>query len=138
MKLKLTELLIFFSVVLGTCRADKIILQNGNTIKGTVLQTNSEGLLLQCDYGTVNYELSIVKEIQWETPSIQTPEEDRTQTTMALPSWRPIIFQLSKQPWSHDLQQIPATVIDKGILKNVPYISFRCGDDYECNVLNST
>ena len=25
-------------------------------------------------------------------------------------------------------------MIDKGVLKNVPYISFRCGDDYECNV----
>src|SRR5207249_3122550 len=31
------------------------------------------------------------------------------------------------------LEQIPATVIDKGILKNVPYLSHRSGD-YEFNV----
>src|SRR5258708_6978135 len=31
------------------------------------------------------------------------------------------------------IQKIPATVIDKGILKDVPYQSFKCGD-YELNI----
>lgn len=31
------------------------------------------------------------------------------------------------------LVQIPATVIDKGVLRNVPYKSYRAGD-YEVNV----
>jgi len=39
----------------------------------------------------------------------------------------------SKQVWATSIQQIPATVIDRGILKNVPYQSFKCGD-YELNI----
>ena len=33
-----------------------------------------------------------------------------------------------------DFQQIPATVIDNGVLRNVPYKSFRAGQDYEINI----
>jgi hypothetical protein len=35
--------------------------------------------------------------------------------------------------WGSEWQQIPATVIDNGVLKHVPYQSFRSGD-YELNV----
>jgi hypothetical protein len=38
-----------------------------------------------------------------------------------------------RQLWAGGLQQIPATVIDKGVLRYVPYQSFRAGD-YELNV----
>jgi hypothetical protein len=55
-------------------------------------------------------------------------------TTNRIPDFRTTIFLLSQQPWATNLEQIPATVIDKGILRNVPYISFRCGTDYEVNV----
>jgi hypothetical protein len=32
------------------------------------------------------------------------------------------------------LRQIPATVIDTGVMRHVPYQSYRCGEDYELNV----
>jgi hypothetical protein len=38
------------------------------------------------------------------------------------------------EPWAFDFQQIPATVIDNGVLRNVPYKSFRAGHDYEINI----
>ncbi len=37
------------------------------------------------------------------------------------------------RPWAKDLRQIPSTVIDKGVLRHVPYTSYRAGD-YELNV----
>lgn len=37
------------------------------------------------------------------------------------------------QSWGGNLQQIPSTVIDKGVLRDVPYSSLRSGD-YEVNV----
>ena len=40
---------------------------------------------------------------------------------------------LSVKPWAKDLKQIPSTVIDKGVLRNVPYTSYRSGE-YELNV----
>ncbi len=37
------------------------------------------------------------------------------------------------RPWARDLKQIPSTVIDKGVLRHVPYTSYRAGE-YELNV----
>lgn len=37
------------------------------------------------------------------------------------------------KPWARDLKQIPSTVIDKGVLRHVPYTSYRAGD-FEVNV----
>jgi hypothetical protein len=35
---------------------------------------------------------------------------------------------LSVKPWAKNLKQIPSTVIDKGVLKAVPYTSYRAGE----------
>lgn len=40
---------------------------------------------------------------------------------------------LSVKPFAKGLKQIPSTVIDKGVLKNVPYTSYRAGE-YELNI----
>ncbi len=37
------------------------------------------------------------------------------------------------QAWAKDFKQIPSTVIDVGVLRNVPYTSYRAGE-YELNV----
>src|SRR5687768_16478196 len=36
-------------------------------------------------------------------------------------------------PWGKTLAHIPSTVIDKGVLRNIPYLSYRAGD-YELNI----
>jgi hypothetical protein len=41
---------------------------------------------------------------------------------------------VSVKPWAKDFKQIPSTVIDKGVLKNVPYTSYRAAKEYELNV----
>lgn len=41
---------------------------------------------------------------------------------------------MSVKPWAKNLRQIPSTVIDKGVLRNVPYTSYRAGGEYELNV----
>ncbi len=50
-----------------------------------------------------------------------------------LPSSDQVSSMLSQEPWLSGLDQIPATVIDKGVMKYVPYRSFRSGD-FELNV----
>ncbi|MGD0059679.1 MAG: hypothetical protein ABSD58_09710 [Verrucomicrobiia bacterium] len=57
-------------------------------------------------------------------------EED---SRLGFPKSSEIAVLLGKQPWISGLRQIPATVIDKGIMRNVPYLSFQSGD-YELNV----
>lgn len=51
----------------------------------------------------------------------------------ALPSRTRCRQTLSVKPWAKDLKQIPSTVIDKGVLKHVPYTSYRAGE-YELNI----
>lgn len=59
-------------------------------------------------------------------PQAQAPERP-------LPNRTRCRQTLSVKPWAKDLKQIPSTVIDKGVLKNVPYTSYRAGE-YELNV----
>jgi hypothetical protein len=55
--------------------------------------------------------------------------------TNGIPHWGVIISHLAKSSWAHDLKQILATVIDSGIFKDVPYVSFRCATSgYEVNI----
>jgi hypothetical protein len=52
-----------------------------------------------------------------------------------IPDWAQIVTQLANTGWSQGLKQVPATMIETGIWKNVPYVSFRCrSDGYEVNI----
>jgi hypothetical protein len=109
--------------------ADTLVLSTGPTISGTVLQTNNDDILLLTDYAAFNFSKSNTKEIKIErAETAQSLNADR------IPDFRKVVLLLSKQSWATNLTPIPATVIDKGILRNVPYSSFQCGEDYEINV----
>jgi len=110
----------------GTLRADVVILQYGNIVTGQVLQQDDDGVQIQTKTGTVRYPTSMVKEVR---------REDAELSTGRIPSWVTIISQLTTNEWAHEIKQIPATVIDNGSLRNVPYISFRCNTGgYEINI----
>jgi hypothetical protein len=51
-----------------------------------------------------------------------------------LPSLEKALAGLTASGFREEVNQIPATVIDTGILKYVPYLSYRAGDDRELNV----
>ncbi len=56
-----------------------------------------------------------------------------TDSGQRLPDWEKCFDAASKKPWGTTIRPIPATVIDVGILRFVPYKSFRAGT-YELNV----
>jgi len=109
--------------------ADTLVFATGRTLTGTVVKTNGDDLLVMMDYGTFNFSRANIKEIRTEQVEIV-----ELQNTNRLPPFKVLLPLLAKQGWSTDLRQIPATVIDKGMLRNVPYVSFRCGGDYEVNI----
>lgn len=111
-------------------QADVIIRTDGSVITGNVLQQDSSGVLVQMSYGTFRYRLSLIKDVRKENVAAPTGSSDQR-----IPNWAKIISALATNTWAHELKQIPATVIDNGVLENVPYISFRCNSDgYEINV----
>jgi hypothetical protein len=109
--------------------ADTLVFSTGHTVSGTVIQTNGDDLLVLTPYAAYNFSRSNIKEIKTEPAGAA-----RSAVGNAFPDFHQTILFLSKQSWATNLTPIPATVIDKGILRNVPYSSFRCGEDYEINI----
>jgi hypothetical protein len=125
----LTSLSIANPLIVPWARADTLTLLGNDSVSGAVLRTNGDSILFLTDYGTMDYERSMITGIKID-PSETKPIIGK----FGLPSARNLILLLNKAPWAETLQQIPATVIDNGVLKNVPYISFRCGANYEVNI----
>ncbi|MCX6915137.1 MAG: hypothetical protein NT167_19175 [Verrucomicrobia bacterium] len=109
--------------------ADTIVLSTGRTLTGTAVRTNGDDVLLVMDYGAFNFSREFIKKIQ--TEEIEAAE---LHNTNRLASFKTVVLILARQAWASDLRPIPATVIDKGMLRSVPYQCFRCGDDYEVNI----
>ena len=123
-------LCLFAFVILSHCPtlADTVVFADGTKIDGIILRTNTAELLILNDYGTVNWPRATVRNITL------VPESRSLQSADRLANFKHALFSLSKQPWATDLKQVPATVINEGIMRHVPYLSFRCGSNYEVNV----
>lgn len=110
--------------------ADVVVLNSGHVESGKVLRNTGDEIFIQLDYGTISYPKSMVKEIKLDAGT-----QDQSASTNFLPGWTAVIANLVKESWSTSLKQIPATVIDEGILRHVPYLSFQCaGGQYELNI----
>jgi hypothetical protein len=126
---RLAFLLVFVLLGEHLVFSDTLVFESGRTVTGTVLQTNDVNVLMLTDSGALNYARVIIAEIK-----LDRAEELDAHGTNRIPNYRTALLCLSRQPWATDLKQIPATVIDKGILRNVPYVSYRCGELYEVNI----
>ncbi|MCX6924482.1 MAG: hypothetical protein NT154_14890, partial [Verrucomicrobia bacterium] len=109
--------------------AETLVLKSGSTIDGTIIGTNESHYVLLTDFAVYSFAKTSLREIKQQvTPITETKRSGR------LPDFRSTVLALIKQSWGANVKQIPATVIDKGVLRNVPYVSLRCSDDYEVNI----
>ncbi len=105
-----------------------IELASGSSLECTTLQSDSDNL-------TVLYGTSVLRIARPRITSVHDVIGSKPPPpTSRLPDYRTVIVTTAVQTWASGLQQIPATVIDNGVLRNVPYKSFRAGRDYEVNV----
>lgn len=111
----------------STAAADVIKLTNGGTLVGIVLRDSKGTVLLQMKYATLTLGRSEIISIE------KTGEPIPGSSGMRLARWDNCIRDVVARPWAARIEQVPATVIDKGVLKNVPYISHRAGS-YELNI----
>jgi hypothetical protein len=68
-----------------------------------------------------------------ERPLPPNPDDIRNNPADRLADLEKCLKVAARQAWAIGLKQVPATVIDQGLLRHVPYFSFRAGD-YEVNV----
>lgn len=117
--------------------ADKIIFQSGRVMVGQVIQKDDQHVVIRLDHGITTIPASMVQSIEISPPVVlqkpkasSVPEPARPR----IPTWDTMTAALAKQKWATNLMPIPATVIDRGQMRYVPYNSYRCGDDYEVNI----
>lgn len=110
--------------------ADVVILQSGAVITGTILQQDANGVLLQMQYGTYRYPLAWIKDVKKEAAA--APHVSNNGQT--IPDWAQIVTLLANNSWAPELKQVPAAMIETGMWKNVPYVSFRSASGYELNI----
>jgi hypothetical protein len=122
--------------------ADKITLQSGRVVEGQILQENASNFTVRLDHGVMTIPASMVREVDktpppaLAKPAVPSSLSPAARATPAqhIPAWDALTTALATQRWATNLMQIPATVIDKGQMRAVPYTSYRCGEDYEVNV----
>jgi hypothetical protein len=99
-------------------------LKNGEKIEGTVLQNGDGGSTMQLTYGTVTVTTGDIASVESSSPA-PTPAAGNGR----LAKWDRCLHSLvSMQPPLPQISPVAATVIDRGIFRNVPYFSHRFGD----------
>jgi hypothetical protein len=110
--------------------ADTIHLKSGRQIENCVIvQKNETDVVFTLGYGTVTIPAAEIKSI--EPKLVDFIDADKPPR---VPREVTIVTAVAKQPWATNFRQIPATVVDKGVLAHVPYFSYQCGNGYELNI----
>jgi hypothetical protein len=102
-------------------------LKNGQKIEGTLLSDQNGHSVVQVGYGSVTVTSGEVASVE-KTGAAPAPVPGEGR----LARWD-LCLHVAVSCWSPALTQVPATVIDLGVLKNVPYLSHRAGE-FELNI----
>ncbi len=101
-------------------------------VRGMILRNSVTSVLLQKEFHEVEYPKSEIVRI------IDQPDDPTNFTAVfrkgSLPPWRVIANDLRTNDQIRSVKEIPATMIDNGVFKNVPYKSFRVNNDIELNI----
>lgn len=105
---------------------------DGTRVRGLILKNTADNVLLQTEDREMLIAKSNIRRIQDEMDGEIVFAE--VMKPGRLPSWRSMIYDLRHHDSIRGLEQIPATTIEEGYLKNIPYLSFRVNEQSEFNV----
>ena len=116
----------------GYAEPDAVLLKDGSTHRGVIVKNTAEAVFLQERYQISEIPKSgIVRIFDGVDVGMEFTEAEKKGD---LPSWRVMVNDIRNNDAVKSLREIPATLIDNGYLKNVPYLSFRINDYIEMNV----
>jgi hypothetical protein len=111
---------------------DTLVMVDGRQIRGLILKNTADSVLLQTEKTEMLVPKSDIRrisdEMEGEVVFADVAKPGR------LPSWRAMVFDLRNHDSIYALEQIPATRIEEGYLKNIPYLSFRVNEQSEFNI----
>ncbi len=109
---------------------DTLTFKDGRMMHGLIINNTRDAVTIQCEFEECTFPKSNILRIDDAVDALYT-EAGRTGD---LPSWRVIANDLRSHDQIKSLEEIPATLIDVGVFKNVPYKSFRVNHDIELNI----
>jgi hypothetical protein len=111
---------------------DSLVLRDGSVVKGFIVRNVLGKVTIQTPNGEETYEREQISRVH------DVPGEGAYLTDIErrgdLPPWRTVVNDLRHADGVNSLEQIPATVVDTGEFKNVPYLSFRVNGNIELNI----
>jgi len=131
-------LLLFLNAFLGTSYGldhlspDFVIMKDGTRYEGLIIKNNANELVLQQPLGERTINKASIQRIN-DADKSMAYFADLVDPDKA-PPWRMMVQDLRCNDNVKSFFQIPATRIDEGYLKNVPYLSFQVNNHGEMNV----
>lgn len=116
----------------GFAEPDTVLLKDGSSHRGVIVRNTSKEVWLQSRYSIQQFPKSEIVRIR-DQADIGL-EFTKANTPGDLPAWRVMVNDLRNNDAIKSLEQIPATQIDNGYLKNIPYLSFRINELVEMNI----
>jgi len=111
---------------------DTVVMNDGSQLHGLIIRNDAKKLILQQRMGEVVVPKSYILRID-DQPDSEVFFADIVDPNK-LPPWRMIVQDLRSDDSIKSFRQIPATTIDNGYLRNIPYLSFRINKRVEMNV----
>ncbi len=108
---------------------DLVVLTSGERIAGRVLTENTTEVVIAQRWGTFTFHREQVQSVSRQAVAAEVVQKSATHR---LPTFSAFIGAVTTR-WTTTVHQIPATVIDEGVLRHVPYISHQAGS-IELNV----
>lgn len=116
----------------GQLSPDTVTLNDGTILRGLILKNSSDELIIQTRDGEARLPKDYIRRID-DAPDDKVIYGDLVGRD-ELPSWRSIVHDLRTHDSVRTFEQIPPTAIDNGLLRNIPYLSFRINGLTELNV----
>lgn len=111
---------------------DQVRMNDGTELRGLILQNTSDLVVIETENGEARLPKEYVRRID-DAPNGEAVFADIVDKD-ALPAWRSVVHDLRTHDRIHLFEQIPPTSIDNGLLRNIPYLSFRANETAELNV----
>lgn len=111
---------------------DQVRMNDGTELRGLILLNTPDVVVIQTDQGEARIPKEYIRRID-DAPNSEAIFADIVQRD-ELPSWRSVVHDLRTHDSVRRFEQIPPTAIDQGLLRNLPYLSFRANDKWEFNV----
>ena len=132
MRLLVLLMLLFAPTALG----DVITLLSGARVEGRIIREDAREVEVRTALATITFPRSEIASIEPKpfadpaAPGASKAGGPRGR----LPDAKAVRRALPQSPWARGVKQVPAAVVTKGPLRNVPYLSYRADEDYEVNI----